>query len=68
MTLFDLVEEVQEKTHLGEMEILDRVRRAWPGLQKFTPTQAALMANAIKHDREQPFLRAVTDEQLWGIE
>ncbi len=24
MTLFDLVEEVQEKTHLGELEILDR--------------------------------------------
>ncbi len=46
MTLFDLVEEVQEKTHLGELEILDRVQRAWPSHQQFTPTQVALMGEA----------------------
>jgi hypothetical protein len=48
MTLSDLVEEVQEKTHLGELEILDRVQRAWPSRQQFTPTQAALMVWAIQ--------------------
>ncbi len=48
MTLFDLVEEVQEKTRLGELEILNRVQRAWPSHQQFTPTQCALVVRAIQ--------------------
>ena len=79
MTLFDLVEEVQEKTHLGELEILDRVQRAWPNHQQFTPTQAALMVRAVQMEREVPIMRnytifpaeptkpqTITEEQLWG--
>jgi hypothetical protein len=79
MTLFDLVDEVQEKTHLGELEILDRVLRAWPIHQQFTPTQAALMVRAIQ--REAPVAsdytiwpveptqpQTIAEEQLWGIE
>ena len=53
MTLSDLVEEVQEKTHLGELGILDRVQRAWPSHQQFTPTQAALMVRAIQRDGQK---------------
>ncbi len=53
MTLFDLVEEVQEKTHLGELEILDRVQRAWPSHQQFTSTQAALMVHAIQRQGQK---------------
>lgn len=53
MTLFDLVEEVQEKTHLGELEILDRVHSAWPGRTEFTPTQAALMVRAIQWKEQE---------------
>jgi site-specific DNA-cytosine methylase len=53
MTLFDLVEEVQEKTHLGALEILDRVQRAWPSHTQFTPTQAALMVRAIQRDGQK---------------
>ena len=53
MTLFDLVEEVQEKMHMGELEILDRVQRAWPSHTQFTPTQAALMVRAIQRDGQK---------------
>ena len=45
MTLFDLVEEIQEKTHLASGDS-DRVKRAWPSHQQFTPTQVALMGEA----------------------
>ena len=48
MTLLDLVEEVQEKTHQRELEILDCVRRAWPNHTQFTETQARLMVNLIE--------------------
>jgi len=48
MTLLEVIQEVQEKTHLGELEILDRVKRAWPNRQQFTPTQAALVVRAIQ--------------------
>ena len=53
MTLFDLVEEVQEKTHLGELEILDRAQRAWPSHQQFTGAQAALLVRAISKQAEK---------------
>jgi hypothetical protein len=48
MTLFDLIEEAQEKTHAGELEILALVRAAWPAHEQFTPTQAALVVNHIQ--------------------
>lgn len=53
MTLLDLIAEVQEKTHIGELEILDKVRRAWPAHTHFTPTQVALAINSIQRKEKQ---------------
>lgn len=67
MKLIELIAEVQEKTHLGEIEILTIVVEAWPGHNDFTPTQAALVVNSIQrnaHQAMQP--RTLSDEQLWG--
>lgn len=45
MTLLELIQEVHEKTHMAELEILDLVRQSWPGKMHFTPTQARLVVN-----------------------
>ena len=51
MNLIELIDEIQAATHSGELEILDRVRKAWPAQKQFTPTQCALMIRAIEHER-----------------
>jgi hypothetical protein len=47
MTLLDLCTEVNEKTHLGELEVLELVRRNWPGRMEFTPTQCRLVVQLV---------------------
>ena len=67
MNLPELVAEVQRATHLGEEEIVQMVRSAWPAHREFTPTQAALVVNSIQrnaHQAMQP--RTLSDEQIWG--
>ena len=51
MTLLEFVREVEEKTHLGEMEILELVRRNWPRHTMFNQTQAALLVQHIERQR-----------------
>lgn len=63
MTIFDLIQEAQEKTHVGELEILALVRESWPTLDSFTPTQAALV---IAHIQRKPETRTLTKSQIWG--
>ena len=48
MTLFDLVDEVFEKTHVDRAEILERALKAWPRVQDFTITQCRLLERALK--------------------
>ncbi len=48
MTLLDLIDEVEERTHFGKLEILEKVREAWPLHTEFTPTQCALVVNSIQ--------------------
>ena len=48
MTLQEFCEEVEEKTHVGRLEILEMAREAWPTLTILTPTQAKLMVNHIE--------------------
>jgi hypothetical protein len=48
MTLLELVEEVYEKTHVDRLEIFSRATSAWPRLEKFTPTQCALLVRALR--------------------
>lgn len=64
MTLLDLVHEVHEKTHLAELEILELVRRSWPGHMQFTPTQARLVVSHI--ERTRAIAMPLTDSQVWG--
>jgi hypothetical protein len=47
MTLAELIQEVQEKTHAGEIEILEIACTNWPHRKEFTPTQARLLTQLI---------------------
>ena len=51
MNLYELVKEVNEKTHLGEMEILELVRRNWNRTSEFSTTQAKLLVRLIEKRR-----------------
>lgn len=51
MTLLELIQEVHERTHFPELEILDLVRQSWPGKMQFTPTQARLVVNHFERRR-----------------
>jgi hypothetical protein len=64
MTLFELIDEVFEKTHVDREEILSRVRAAWPGrVNGFTPTQCALMVRALSAATPTP----VRPAPLWKM-
>jgi len=48
MTLADVVQEVHEKTHVPQIEILEIIRKNWPKLTEFKPTQVRLVVNLIE--------------------
>ena len=48
VNVLELVQEVHEKTHVEQLEILEIVREAWPGHAQFTPTQARLVVYLIE--------------------
>ena len=68
MTLPELVIQVNEKVHLGELEILEIVRQAWPNHREFTPTQAALVINSIQTAiASRSFkTRTLNEGEIWG--
>jgi len=50
VTTFEFVQEVQERVHVGELEILDLVRRNWPGRDRFNRTQVNLAVWLIEKE------------------
>jgi len=48
MTLLEIVQEVHERTHWPELDILETIRREWPTLIEFKPVQVRLMVNRIE--------------------
>ena len=55
MTLSELIDEVQEHTHAGEIEIACVVLEAWPdGRDHFTETQCALVERALRGASASP--------------
>lgn len=53
MTLYEIVEEVNEKTHLGLEEVLDFVRSNWPHASDFKPVQVRLAVQLIEKRRSE---------------
>lgn len=53
MTLPEMIDEVYEKTHVPQIEVLDLIEENWPGSQTFTPTQCNLLISLINRKEMQ---------------
>jgi len=53
MTLPDFIDEVYEKTHWPQIEILRLIESNWPGHDRFTMTQANLMVSLIDRKKKE---------------
>ena len=53
MTLPEMIDEVYEKTHVPQIEVLNLIETNWPGHETFTPTQCNLLVSLISRKKQE---------------
>lgn len=48
LSLYEIVIDVEERTHLGELEILEIIREQWPRHEEFSLSQLNLLVRLIE--------------------